>query len=275
MKFDLIKKLHPLKFPRILVHKDLYYLYGIEECSTDKPGINKFKIINHIYDKNFELLQKRNLDYKFDGSALIWKIKYESPYYQFLIECKSIDEKNHSNTWSIYYVHFDDLDTFSPTKIEPYNKPNHLIFDYDCSIVKTSKLESDPQNPGNYWGKYLFLFFDGDKAYKPNFDTVVNYETDKGHLLHDHYKNLSGVITIIFSIRESQDDKSFYTIYTANTVDWYNFYNVEKIVINSNLAHWYCYPEPFLVNQDLYMVVNQDDFGKQKDLLLLKLDGCL
>lgn len=151
---------------------------------------------------------------------------------------------------------------------------NHLISKIYNNFILSSKIEIDEERPEYYWCKYLFLFFKDKKSYRPTFDNIVNYSKDKGHLLHYIEKNGEEYI-IIFSIRHKYKDKNeyYYNIYSTKSLDLINFYDTKKIFINNNITNskWYCYPEIFVKNNEYYILLNQDDFGKNKKTLVGKL----
>ena len=75
---------------------------------------------------------------------------------------------------------------------------------------------------------------------------------------------------MIFSIRrKDKNNKNYYQIYESQSKDLINFYNTEKIEITGfNDSKWFCYPNVFTLNDKKYVFLNQDDFGKNKNLLL-------
>ena len=55
--------------------------------------------------------------------------------------------------------------------------------------------------------------------------------------------------------------------------DLINFYNTEEINVNNSISQsdWYCYPEIFNDSNNYYVLMNQDDFGKNKETLYGKI----
>jgi hypothetical protein len=78
---------------------------------------------------------------------------------------------------------------------------------------------------------------------------------------------------IIFSIRHKCEDNPtnyYYKIYLSYTTDFKNFYDTREIEIQNNIttSKWYCYPEIFKENNKYFVLLNQDDFGKEKETLI-------
>ena len=63
-------------------------------------------------------------------------------------------------------------------------------------------------------------------------------------------------------------------IITSKTTDFINFYDTKEIIIENNIndTKWCSYPNIFKKNTNLYSVTNQDDFGKNKNVLLCKVE---
>ena len=124
------------------------------------------------------------------------------------------------------------------------------------------------------------MFYNNNKQYQPTFDSIVEYSKDKGHLLHfikeiEKDKNL-----IVFSIRHKEENKKnayIYKIYSSYTEYFINFYYTKEIKFDNNItdSKWYCYPECFEENGELFVLINQDDFGKNKKTLLGKFNACI
>ena len=137
-----------------------------------------------------------------------------------------------------------------------------------------SKIEKDEERPEYYWGKYLFAFYKDNKKIIPKFDNIVNYKKDKGHLIH-YVEKINNNYSVVFSIRHKYDDKNeyYYKLYTAKSLDLINFYNTEEIYVDNSISQsdWYCYPEIFNNSNNYYVLMNQDDFGKNKNTLYGKI----
>lgn len=272
MKLKIIKTIDNIKFPKIINYNNNYYIFGIVSQNVEK-NINKFILICNKYNNNLELITRIKINYNFDSSALIWNIEEDENNFIFLIEYKSVDILKHTNNYFKYFIKKENIEKFQVEKIEKYELNNHLISKEYNNFILSSKIEIDEERPNYYWGKYLFLFYKDKIPYKPNFDKIVDYSKDKGHLLH-YIEKLHEEYIIFFTIRHKYQNKNeyYYKIYTSMSKDLINFYNTEELKINNNItiSKWYCYPEIFIKNNEYYILLNQDDFGKNKNTLLGK-----
>lgn len=268
------KELTNIKFPRCIYYRNYLYIYGINSIIDKITKLNKFIIECFKYDNKMNLIKKININHKFESSNLIREIIENNDYFIFLIEQKSIDKIKHSCKYYKYYVKKTDLEDFAISRIEKIELENHLISKLYYNYTLASKIEVDEERPEYYWGKYLFCFIKDNSSYIPNFDKIVNYKTDKGHLLH-YIENNKNEYFIIFSIRHKYEERNeyFYNIYSAKSLDLINFYDTKKIEIEDNLSNskWYCYPDIFKINNEYFVLLNQDDFGKNKNTLLGKI----
>ena len=279
---SILKKINNIKFPKILKKSRYYYIYGIFSENVEH-NTNKFIVYYEKYDLEFNFIEKKNINHIFEKSCLIWDIIEKNDEYIFLFEEKSIDKKKHSNIYFKFFIKKDELELFNVYKIEKLELENYIISKIKYNICFSSKIEIDEERPDYYWGKYLFYFQDENKQfYKPYFDNIVNYQKDKGHLLHYieeilTLKNYNDIINkkylIIFSIRYKFEEKQtdyYYKIYSSYTDNLKIFYDTKEISIENNITYsnWYCYPEIFKINNKYFILLNQDDFGKEKETLL-------
>ena len=289
MKINIIKKLNNNKFSNIIKNNDVYYIFGINSINVNKET-NKFVIYYDKYSLEFNFIEKKNIDYYFGNSTLIWDILEENNTFIFLLEQKSIHPEKHECKFYRYYIKKENLELFKVDKIELIDLENHLISKIFKNYIMASKIEIDEERPDYYWGKYLFQFQNDKKQfYTPNFDNIVDYTKDKGHLLHfiEEKKHINKLkwdfdndgncvynkYFVIFSIRhkfEKEPTKYYYKIYSAYSDDLKYFYNTKEINIENNItdSSWYCYPEIFKKDNKYYILLNQDDFGKEKNSLL-------
>jgi hypothetical protein len=268
---EIEKKIMNIKFPKIICYKRFWYIYGINSVIDKTINLNKFILECFKYDKNFNFIKKLDIKYDFEKSTLIWQIIDIKDYFIFLIEQKSVNKIKHSCKYYKYYVKKSNLEKFDISKIENIELENHLISKLYYNYILASKIEIDEERPDYYWGKYLFCFIQDNKSYTPNFDALVDYNKDKGHLIHFIEKK-EDQYSIFFSIRHKYENKNeyYYNIYSAQSKDLINFYETKKIQIENNLSDsdWYCYPEIFKNNNEYYILLNQDDFGKHKNTLI-------
>ena len=87
MIFEINKIIKNIKFPKILLFKDLFYIYGINSIKVSK-NINKFIIFFDKYDKDFNFKERKLIDHKFKESTLIWDIVKCNNSYVFILETK-------------------------------------------------------------------------------------------------------------------------------------------------------------------------------------------
>lgn len=287
VKINIIKNINNIKFCKIVCHNNLYYIFGINSIQVTE-NVNKFVLFFEIYDMNLIFIKKSNVNYEFNKSTLLWDILEFDNEYLFLIEQKSIDKNKHQCKFYKYFIKKENLEKFKIEKIEKIELENYLISKIFKNIILSSKIEVDEKRPDYYWGKYLFYFQNENKEfYKPEFDNIVNYSEDKGHLLHyieeyndkmimdfDYNGNaVSRKNFIIFSIRHKFNDdptKYYYKLYSAYSDDLKYFYDTKEVLIEDNITEskWYCYPEVFKKDGKYYILLNQDDFGKDKESLL-------
>ena len=283
----LTKKINNNKFSKIINYNNLYYIFGIDSIKLEE-NLNKFVIFYENYDNNFDFIEKQYIDYNFKESTLIWDISSDNDNFIFIIEQKSVNLNKHQTKFYKYYIKKEHIELFQISKIEKLELENYLISKIFKNITLSSKIEVDEERPDYYWGKYLFHFMDENKQfYRPSFDNIIDYSKDKGHLIHyieetnkkmvydfDNEGNpVSRKYFIIFSIRHKNKDNSksyHYKIYSAYSDDLKYFYDTKEIQIKNNITEskWYCYPEVFKKDNKYYVLLNQDDFGKEKESLL-------
>jgi hypothetical protein len=280
MHINILKKMNNNKFSNIIEINNHFYIFGIESININT--LNKFILFYDIYTIDFKFIKKIKINYNFKESSLIWDIyEYNNNEYVFLIEQKSIDLINHRCKFYKYYINKENIQDFKINKIEKIKLEDHLISKIYNNYLLTSKIEIDEERPTYYWGKYLFYFQDENKIfYKPIFDNIVNYEKDKGHILHyietlkkNNDEKIYKKYFIVFSIRhkyEHEPIKYYYKIYSAYSDDLKYFYNTKEIQIEDNISDskWYCYPEISKKENKYYILMCQDDFGKEKESLL-------
>ena len=119
-----------------------------------------------------------------------------------------------------------------------------------------------------YWGKYQFQFYKDKKIITPTFDSIIKYNINQSHVLHNIiYKETEKKYEILFTIRHYIETKKEYKyeIYQSESKDMVNFTNTKLLDIERNLDNtWYCYPCIFTHNGIDYLICNGDDFGKVK-----------
>lgn len=273
MNIKILKNINTIKFPKPILHDDNIIIFGIKSENTSENQVNKFIVYLEKYTKNFDFLEKININYTFHQSTLIWDIIPEKDYYIFLIEQKTISRHTHGCEYFQYFIKKKELINFQPFKIQKINLLNHLIFKINNTLTLSSKIEIDEERPNYYWGKYLFNFsINPCNFYQPTFDKIVNYKKDKGHLLHFMEKKNNEWI-IIFSIRHvsvENQEQYYYKLYSSKSKNLKYFYQTQSIFINNQLTEsdWYCYPSILKISKKYFVLLNQDDFGKKKKTLV-------
>lgn len=277
---QILKKINNIKCPKIINKNNFFYIFGMKIVNENiENKIVKFNLFYEKYSLNFDFIEEKNIDFKYDNnySFFIRDILEYNNEYIFLIENKSIDKHIQTTNHIKCFIKKEDLENFKINKIEKIDLENYLIFKIKYGIIFSSKIEIDEERPDYYWGKYLFNFRDENNYfYNPKFDKIVDYEKDKGHLLHYieelDINNPNKLYFIIFTIRHKLEDNPtayYYKIYLSYTHDFKNFFNTREIEIQNNItdSKWYCYPEIFKSNGKFFVLLNQDDFGKEKDTL--------
>lgn len=282
MKIDIKRSFQTIKFPKIICNGN--FIFGIKPYNLigDKTT---FKIVlyeNKSFFENLTFIKEFDLDLQ---SPMVRCLNEKDNNIYLIIE----DKINLNNLWNnISYLYIFDIKNLKLKKIKQLDNSENLLYFDTFNLKISSKIEKDEDNPNFFWGKYLFNFMDMDNNfYKPEFDDIVNYSEDKGHILHyieesnkkmvydfDNEGNpVSKKYFIIFSIRHKNKDnaKSYhYKIYSAYSDDLKYFYDTKEIEINNNLtdSKWYCYPEVLKKDNKYFVLLNQDDFGKEKKSLL-------
>lgn len=291
MYINIITKINNNKFCNIIKKNNIYYIFGITSVKIEN-NLNKFTIFYETYDSEFNFIANKQIKYNFSLSTLIWDITENEEFYIFLIEQKSININNHECKFYKYYIKKEDIENFIVEYIETIELKNHLISKICGNKILASKIEIDEERPEYYWGKYLFNFKDENNVlYRPIFNDIVDYDKDKGHIIHyieeikeninvhDSWDfNMDGDVVyykwlIIFSIRHkylNDETKYYYKIYSSYSDNLKYFYDTKEIKVENEItkSEWYCYPEIFKKDNKYYVLLNQDDFGKEKETLL-------
>lgn len=266
-----------LRNPKIIQLNENLILIG-SKLYDEIENKKKYLLYSYLLNNNFEIVNhsERLLDFynieedfqiNINSSCWIRDIYQEKEYFYLLIEFK----KNHNNeyfTSNNYYLKSKDL-----VKFEIYKKYN--IQDFFFKELDNHLFTSKIINTNHIWGKYLFEFIINNKKVKPIFDNIVDYEIDFGHVLHNINK-VNNTFYILFSIRhynEKEKNNFCYKIYTAESIDLIHYVNTKELEINiKNInTNWLCYPWKFKFNSENYIVCNQDDYGKEKKPLIIKI----
>jgi hypothetical protein len=274
MRLIVQKTISNLKFPAVLVHRGAIYCFGIESVAVD-DCLNRFVLVMDVYDSGFNFVERRGIGRDFTNSSLIWDISEVDDCFVFLFEEKSIDVKEHTSQFYKLFVTKDDVTKFHIYKTEMISNGKLLVSKTINGYLLSSEIEQDEERPDYYWGKYLFRFKDpSGEFYRPEFDGIVDYEKDKGHIIHFvEFLKEQQQYRVVFSIRRKHPDdknKYYYTICASTTTDLVRFSNTHQVTIDNSLTNstWYCYPSVFKTGNGYLALLNQDDFGKEKDTLV-------
>ena len=277
MKFTIIKSIDIiLRYPRLFTFNDKNYILGgsilnqinnlKQYCSTIYEIDENFNIINN----SKKYLSTKDLDINnINNSLWVRDINIIDNTIFFNVEFK----KNINNEYfehENYLISSNDLKNFNV--IKKYDTADFLFKIIDNKIFLMSKIEQDEEFLNFFWGKYLFEFNIDNKKVIPAFDNIIDYKKDKGHLLHNIIKIDYNNYLVLFTIRHliNNDPDFIYKIYSAKTSNFINFFDTKEVIIDNNIndTKWYSYPSLFEYNNKFYAVSNQDEFGKNKNVLL-------
>lgn len=271
-------KINCLRNPKAIQYKDKLILIG-SKIYDEEENKKKYLLYSYLLDNEFNIIENtenilnfKNIikEYKIDINISCWirDIYYKIDDYYLLVEFK----KNNNNEYftSIHYClktnNFYNFEIFKKYDIQDF-----FFKDYNNNLF-ISKIE----NTNHIWGKYLFEFVINNKKIIPTFDNIVNYQTDFGHAFHHiNYNKLTKLYYIIFSIRHLKKNEQnifYYKLYEAESLDLIYYFNTKELELNIDSidTEWICYPWKFQFNNIDYIICNQDDFGKEKKLLLFK-----
>jgi hypothetical protein len=279
MNFNFKKEIsiNGIRNPKCIEYDNKIIIIG-SKVYYENDKIKKYLLYKYFLDENFNIINNSEnvlnfsniqFDY-FDNtniSSWIRDLYIDNNEYKLLIELK----KNNDNKFfsSVHYI----LKTTDFIKFDIVNKYeiSDLFFKYYNNNYFISKIE----NNDHIWGKYLFEFIINGEKIIPSFDKIINYEKDYGHILHHlKYDENTKLYYIIFSIRyysDKEENNFYYKIYEAYSKDLINYYDTKEInlIINDEIkSKWFCYPFKFKFRNNEYLILNQDDFGKNKFPLL-------
>lgn len=281
MKFTTIKNLDIiLRYPRLFIFNNINYIIG-SSVLNKKDNIKQYFPTFYKLDENFDVIinSKKYLNIfeneikDINNSIWIRDININDNIIYFNIELKkniNNDHFEHEN----YLISTNDLDNFNILK--NYNTSDFLFKTINEKIILISKIEKDEEFNDFFWGKYLFEFIIDNNKITPEFDNIVNYKKDKGHVLHNVIKLEDNTFLILFTIRHliNNDPDFIYKAYSAKTTNFINFFDTKEVIIDNNIndTKWYSYPSLFEYNNKFYAVSNQDEFGKNKNVLFYSVD---
>ena len=266
-----------LRNPKIIQFNEKLILIG-SKVYQEVENKKKYLLYSYLLNNDFEINKnsEKILDFKtieedfesnINNSCWIRDIYQEKEYFYLLIEFK----KNHNNeyfTSNNYYLKTKDFSIFQIHK--KYDIQNLFFKEFDNHLFISKIINAD-----HFWGSYFFEFIINNQKVRPSFDNFVKYEKNEGHLLHNIEK-INNIYYIIFSIRHydiKEKNNFYYKIYSAESTDLIHYTNTKELELNTkNIdTNWLCYPWKFKFNNENYIICNQDDYGKDKEPLIIKI----
>lgn len=276
--YNFVKEINinSLRNPKIINYKKNLILIG-SKIYQENENKKKYLLFSYILDENFNLINDTEKILNFENieknstkdiniSCWIRDIYNEDEYYYLLVEFK----QNHNNeyfTSNNYYLRTLDFNDFEIYK--KYNMQDLFFKEYENNLFISKIINTE-----HFWGSYFFEFIINNQKIRPIFDKFVKYEKNEGHLLHD-LKKINNIYYILFSIRhfdKNEKNNFYYKIYEAESLDLINYTNTKELDLDIKDidTKWLCYPWKFKINNNQYIIFNQDDFGKEKKPLLFK-----
>lgn len=273
-----------LRSPKIISFNEKIILLG-SKIYNSHNSILKYLIYFYILNDNFNVETTNHyfLDFNFinqnyfsDLSISSWvRNIYTIDNYVYL----NIEFKN--NIDNKYFIHENYLiktfDFKNFTVIKKYDQTGFVFFEYNDNIISSSIIVDNQY----IWGKYLFNFINKNIDYKPIFDKIIDYKNDDGHVANSLFYDIkTQKYMMLFSIRKKIDNYNNYTnnqsfiynIYISQTDNFIEYYNTSEIIFNkiNNNSEFLSYPWFFVYKNKNYIITNQDDFGKEKKILLFE-----
>jgi len=287
-------KCRGLRYPKVFQYKDKQYLFGSKQYEHQND-ITKYGLYIMELSDNFQIINDMGF-IEFDEypylnditkSAWLRDIRVKNDMLYLNVEIKqNVDNKTfYDNNILLSTPNLQDF-----TFVQKYDVTDFLFKDLsykDDQYLISSKIGKDEDNPDYFWGIYLFNIIKNGVHIQPQFDAIVDYTIDKGHLVHNiEYDELRDEHTMYFTIRhmvdKSVDNSGFiYKIYRAETKDLINYYNTREVELVTNMygadilpnkPNWHSYPHYFKKNDVEYIICNQDDYGKYTEPLIYTLE---
>ena len=266
-----------LRYPKIIQYNNKLLLFGSKKFNQ-LNDIAKYLIYLYELDTNFNILSENLLDlshiinnYKQDINISYWIRNIETNNNNNLEIL--LEEKININNTVFNHNYYNLITSNLLTYIidNTILNTNNFIFYINNDVILSSEIIRTEE----FWGKYLFNFLINNKYITPNFDKYVSYDTDYGQLIHNVTKKFN-YYEILFSIRKKKDNyinysnnmSYIYECYVAKTNNFIDFYDTTRIDLNNYICDFFSYPSFFEYNNNLYLVCNQDDFGKDKKLII-------
>jgi hypothetical protein len=278
-----------LRCPRLFLFKGETFLIGSEKInSSDDNTILQYWSCIYKLDNNFDILPdfkyKINIPLPFvnieDTSISCWtrdvNVKNDKVFFNVELK-KNIGNQSfkHDNYLFCTDNFIDYVNAKSYTDFDNYFLFKDITIN-EKELLFLSYMSADEEFPNFCWGKYLFEIRINNEIIRPQFDNCVNYSLDKGHVLHGLLNLDNNEYLFFFTIRHliNNAPEFIYKMYSAKTKDFTNFYETKEVscINDVNDAQWYSYPSLFLQDNNFYAVTNQDEFGKNKKIMLFAVE---
>lgn len=278
-----------IRYPKIIEKDNKMYLFGSMKVKEEKKICkylpHSFELDDdfNIIDDSKSVLNLNNIIDNIDDlniSAWTRNVWIDNNIFNIFMEFKV----NINNTiFEHYNYHLSSNNLLKFNIVADFNKiyknvilnNKFLFFIIDDTFLCSEIIKTD-----EFWGKYLFKFYNNElKFYRPKFDCIVDYTNDHGHVIHNilhNDKNYEMIFTIRHKINNyknySNNMDYIYKIYKSKSYDLINFFDTKEIIMINDkvITEFYSYPCYFEKNNEQYLICNQDDFGKLKSLLLFK-----
>ena len=268
-----------LRNPKVIEFNNNIIVIG-SKVYDEIENKKKYLLYSYLLNENFNIIENsenildfKNIiyDYKDNIDISCWLrdiyiLNSNNDNYYLLVEFKT----NNDNKFFKSKHYLLQTNNFINFKINKEYQIEDFFYKDFNNIYFTAKIE----NTDHIWGKYLFNFIIDNKNIQPIFDNIIDYTKDYGHVLHNlEYIKEHNLYYVIISIRHYSDkeyNNFYYKIYEAYSKDLINYFNTKEINLETNNnSKWYCYPWKFNFNNKTYIICNQDDYGKEKNLIIL------
>ena len=266
-----------LRYTKIFEFNNKLYIIG-SKFMNEEGLIKKYWLVFYELDSLFNIIPNTEIEFDFINKNNLLTSSFIRDIYLNTDDKKlylNIELKNNIN--NTYFEHDNYListNNLKNFKIEKkYDTKDFLFKDLEGNLF-CSKIEEDKDFPNFNWGIYLYEFIINNKKIIPNFDKIVDYKKDKGHVLHNIIKNNDEYI-LLFSIRHLVNNipEFEYRNYLSKTKNLIDFYETQEILFEDdfNNSDFYSYPNIFMYKDIYYLNCNQDEYGKSKDISLFKI----
>jgi hypothetical protein len=265
--------LNGLRFIRI-VNNQNKLICICSKLYKEYENIKKYTLYYYELNDNLEIVKNSEIllnleniegEYLNDIYTSLWiRDLYINDNEYFLLIDFNKNINNNSFESKNYLLSTKDFINFQ--FIKKYETNNILNKEYNNNLFISKIINDNKTN----WGKYLFEFEINNTKIQPNFDKYINFEEDNGHLLHNiNYNIIDGNYDIIFSILNNKNE---YQIFKSKTNNFINYFDTSILNCNliNNESKWFCFPNLFTYYGKNFLIVNQDDYGKNSNPIIFR-----